>query len=56
MMTEDAADEVHRGLGRSDRVTHRDEMHHLRDSIHDDQDAGSTFGVGWEPEDEVHGD
>ncbi|KAE9080284.1 hypothetical protein PF007_g23111 [Phytophthora fragariae] len=55
MMTEDAVDEVRRGLGRGDRVTHGDEMHHLRESIHEDQDAGSTFGAGWEPEDEVRG-
>ncbi|KAE9065871.1 hypothetical protein PF010_g28027 [Phytophthora fragariae] len=56
MMTEDAVDEVRRSLGRGDRVTHGDEMHHLRESIHEDQDAGSAFGVRSEPEDEVHGD
>ncbi|KAE8954973.1 hypothetical protein PR003_g21754 [Phytophthora rubi] len=56
MMTEDAVDEVRRGLSRGDRVTHGDEMHHLRESIYEDQYASSTFGIGREPEDEVHGD
>ncbi|KAE9321849.1 hypothetical protein PF008_g17723 [Phytophthora fragariae] len=56
VMAQNAVDEVRRGLGRGDCVANRDEVHHLREPIHEDQDARSTFDIGREPEDEIHGD